>query len=151
MWIKTVSIQFQCLTYVIITIKHTSDWDWPRNRCLLYIIYKTNIVPTILIKHTSYQLEQHIDGLVQDCSIAITNALATLQSCTEPSMLSFSCAIHGHMKLWLIDWICMISFRQHCDFGSQASNIYETLVWFVWKPICVTCRCFFNQVTILIK
>ena len=30
----------------------------------------------------------HIDGLVQDCSNSIANALELLQSCTEPSMWS---------------------------------------------------------------
>ena len=30
-------------------------------------------------------LEQHIDGVVQDCSNSIPNALELLQSCTEPS------------------------------------------------------------------
>ena len=28
----------------------------------------------------------HIDGLVQDCSISIANALELLQSCTKPSI-----------------------------------------------------------------
>ena len=28
----------------------------------------------------------HIDGLVQDCSNSIANALELLQSCTKPSM-----------------------------------------------------------------
>ena len=29
----------------------------------------------------------YIDGLVQDCSIAIANTLEILQSCTQPSIL----------------------------------------------------------------
>ena len=31
-------------------------------------------------------LDQYGDGLVQDCSNSIANALELLQSCTEPSM-----------------------------------------------------------------
>ena len=31
-------------------------------------------------------LQLHINGLVQDCSISIANALEILQSCTEPSI-----------------------------------------------------------------
>ena len=30
----------------------------------------------------------HVDGLVQDCSNSIANALELLQSCTKPSMCS---------------------------------------------------------------
>ena len=30
---------------------------------------------------------EHVDGLVQDCSNSIANALELLQSCTKPSML----------------------------------------------------------------
>ena len=33
------------------------------------------------------QLKGYVDGLVQDCSNSITNALELLQSCTKPSML----------------------------------------------------------------
>ena len=30
--------------------------------------------------------ERHVDGLVQDCSNSIANAMELLQSCTKPSM-----------------------------------------------------------------
>ena len=30
--------------------------------------------------------EGYVDGLVQDCSISIANALEILQSCTKPSI-----------------------------------------------------------------
>ena len=33
-------------------------------------------------------LKDYIDGLVQDCSNSIANALELLQSCTEPSLCS---------------------------------------------------------------
>ena len=36
-------------------------------------------------KH-KYVAADYIDGLVQDCSISIANALAILQSCTKPSI-----------------------------------------------------------------
>ena len=31
-------------------------------------------------------MDQHMEGLVQDCSISIANALEILQSCIKPSM-----------------------------------------------------------------
>ena len=45
---------------------------------------------TILVSPTTNlrQSIDHVNGLVQDCSIFIANALKTLQSCTEPPMLS---------------------------------------------------------------
>ena len=33
-------------------------------------------------------LQGHVDGLVQNCSNSIANALELLQSCAKPSMLS---------------------------------------------------------------
>ena len=33
-------------------------------------------------------IEGHVDGLTQDCSNSIANALELLQSCTRPSMCS---------------------------------------------------------------
>ena len=34
-------------------------------------------------------MKYHFDGLVQDCSNSIANALELLQSCTKPSILPF--------------------------------------------------------------
>ena len=47
----------------------------------------------------------YFDGLVQDCSNAIVNALELLQSCTKPSIWTLSCKaslmnnIHGYYKM----------------------------------------------------
>ena len=38
----------------------------------------------MLIKET--KSPQHVDGLVQDCSISITNAVGIMKPCTKPSM-----------------------------------------------------------------
>ena len=37
----------------------------------------------------SWKHKDHVDGLVQDCSNSIANALELLQFCTEPSMLCY--------------------------------------------------------------
>ena len=47
-------------------------------------------ISIVTIKHSlklRYKIfEMHIDGLVQDCSISIANALEILQSCIKPSI-----------------------------------------------------------------
>ena len=49
-----------------------------------------------------------INGLVQNCSISIANALEILQSCTKPSL----CLLHNWMRVWTKyrTWVC---FRRH--------------------------------------
>ena len=39
--------------------------------------------------------QEYVDGLVQDCSNSIANALELLQSCAKPSMLSKPGKYHG--------------------------------------------------------
>ena len=43
-----------------------------------------------------YQLQDHVDGLEQNCSISIAIALEILQSCTKPSMWSENNCIWYH-------------------------------------------------------
>ena len=58
-------------------------------------IYKNSTIPV----KTSF----HFDGLVQDCSNYITNALELLQSYTNPSILLSTC--HGDNRLlWSTTW-----------------------------------------------
>ena len=43
----------------------------------------------------------YTDGLVQDCSNSIANALDLLQSCTKPSMvLTITVTSHAHHGVW---------------------------------------------------
>ena len=50
-----------------------------------------------------YNIALYINGLVQDCSISIANALEILQSCTKPSIdyvnLYFNGSVQGR-GLW---------------------------------------------------
>ena len=44
-----------------------------------------------------------IDGLVQDCSNSIANAMELLQSCTKPAVLSFFTILHwAHVADYLV-------------------------------------------------
>ena len=53
---------------------------------LCYFICK--LLKFVLIGSSSNINETYIDGLVQDCSNSIANALELLQSCTKPSIYS---------------------------------------------------------------
>ena len=64
--LPTITIWISRLQYIVMHILRTTKWS---------------SVPFSRI---------HIDGLAQDCSISISNALEILQSCTEPSI---ACAI----------------------------------------------------------
>ena len=44
--------------------------------------------------HTLANIYAYIDGLVQDCSNSIANALELLQSCNEPSIYIYESYIH---------------------------------------------------------
>ena len=50
------------------------------------------------IDMNTYSMEYtlHLDGLVQDCSISIVNALEILQSCTNPSIYTAHCINRNH-------------------------------------------------------
>ena len=50
------------------------------------------------------------DGLVQDCSISIANALEILQSCTKPSIWCNNIADH-HSTSW---WHSLVSTSKEC-------------------------------------
>ena len=68
-------------------------------------------------------IRQHFDGLVQDCSISITNALEILESCTKPSIYS----IRSH-KIF-----CPLK-SQHMKPNKMAA-ILQTTFWnaFSWR------------------
>ena len=51
-----------------------------------------------------------VNGLVQNCSISIVNALEILQSCTKPSKQSFKILINM-MRLWYGNVFCIIGLR----------------------------------------
>ena len=76
-----------------------------------------------LIYYRSLPSLNDTDGLVQDCSNFIANALGLLQSCTQPSILQTFCApMDASSELTTINLVC-----------KPKTNID--------KPACVTCPC----------
>ena len=61
------------LTYICVT-------QWVNTHCRGFLAHDE------LIHKASTKVRYNIDGLVQDCSISIANALEILQSCTKPSI-----------------------------------------------------------------
>ena len=57
---------------------------------------------------TQWRRVIRIDGLVQDCSNSIANALELLQSCTKPSMYAL---VNGKPLLEMISTYCHIDPR----------------------------------------
>ena len=54
-------------------------------RCQIKLYSNTGGTKTMEVSaFISVRYTQHIEGLVQDCSNSIANALEVLQSCTEP-------------------------------------------------------------------
>ena len=72
----------------ITNITNTNQWNknaWPERHetWKIFSIIFTNLQITVL----PFVKLEHLDGLVQDCSNSIANALELLQSCTKPSTL----------------------------------------------------------------
>ena len=66
---------------------------------------------------------RHVDGLMQDCSISIANALEILQSCTKPSIVVLSSLINQYLQFskqvsraWMsnytLQYACAIAMRE---------------------------------------
>ena len=82
---------------------------------------------------------RYVDGLVQDSSISIANAMEILKSCTKPSMY----ALHCQVSVWpwtrspLIIWASshmmwaplLRSMRLMCSHFQQLMVLSPTLVW----------------------
>ena len=58
----------------------------PVNLVLLRLNSMTGFVFTVLNESIRFIFPDHYDGLVQNCSNSIANALELLQSCTKPSI-----------------------------------------------------------------
>ena len=66
-------------------------------RCLPWVFSRHHLCYSRLnrveLRHRHHFVVPHIDGLVQDCSIAIANALEILQSCSKPSIYCSVCSM----------------------------------------------------------
>ena len=98
----------------------------------------------------------HINGLVQDCSISIANALEILQSCTKPSISKISfkfprgqwsysdmttvvgyqenTSTNGHQAVCPINFVIMISIlEKKCDFSCPFYVVFMELFCALWE------------------
>ena len=69
--------------------QHNLSGQWS-----LRLVNRVSITSDVL-----HNFQVYVEGLVQDCSNSIANALELLQSCTEPSMyfFQFSVALGYHI------------------------------------------------------
>ena len=82
----------------------------------------------------------HIDGLVQDCSISIANALEILQSCTEPSIFKRVGIICVYKKIRIFHY-CLQSKQMFnevksintCGCCGVCDNTFEITWHFEWE------------------
>ena len=107
-----------------------------------------DILTVLLIKLPSdecYWAPRHdyLEGLVQDCSISIANALEILQFCTKPSIwttvdpdLCLHMALLGHNKLSGMVWNCLTMTHQrlstrlqclHCLCNGDTAVLHKTM------------------------
>ena len=68
------------------------------------IVIATRTCITWIWHPRKYHLNNHIGGLLQDCSISIANALKIMQSCTKPST-------------YLLSWKCPGVFRSYACYN----------------------------------
>ena len=95
-----------------IVIKHYQllyRWIFTHAQCrfIQYIIFLQVLVGLFDLNFHSRTLQiymLHIDGLVQDCSISIANALEIQQSCTKLSILPYTKFLVGCYNLMVTGW-----------------------------------------------
>ena len=112
-----------------------------------YTIYiwgvETSFMDTIQVKHTwntntqsgndehlcrywDSQLWEHLNGLVQDCSISSVLTMETLQSFTKPSILSLYWEfLHWEDNLFILKWPSVSCMMQHVRRKSNLSSMYK--------------------------
>ena len=114
----------------IISYRNISKIDYQCNLVLNGEINSVSFIPIYLIR---FRISPYIDGLVQDCSNAIANALELLQSCTKPSKATFRYQLECKASRYqesLFDDINMIYISQIVNCGApiylhHIVNIYH--------------------------
>ena len=99
-------------------------WEIKQNifSCFLKYIFQVNICCKMVVSRPRY----YINGLVQDCSISIANALEILQPCTKPSRY---CVQLQESEIWHAIW-WSIYMRSKPFFCHTISRNIITLVQF---------------------
>ena len=83
---------------------------------------------------------KHINGLVQDCSNSIANALELLQSCTKPSIYRlYHSPVHTHHPKKSTHGLCFVVFccgKVLVYFTHIVQVCYTCIGAIIWLPQC---------------
>ena len=78
----------------------------------------------------------HFDGLVQDCSISIANALQILQSCTKPPMSALLCPCHWRLPraaaIKPSSQVCRTPLSSHAINGTTGYDAFREMLRYGW-------------------
>ena len=104
-------------------------------------------LPTFFRNFTFFNID-YIDGLVQNCSLSIANALEILHSCTKPSIFDLEdnvAQIHlpgwQFYLPWLSDWLNLTAFLGTADSEVHMVHIsHEQLIWTIWTLLSAVPR-----------
>ena len=99
------SINIKALSYIFdstgFLIPYIVVYVWnPDDQCHLLLKEGHQLYDIIVIVKWQYAMKKHIEGLVQNCSNSIANALELLQSCTKSLAWSINHLMsYTHMSL----------------------------------------------------
>ena len=104
-------------------------------------------LPTFFRNFTFFNID-YIDGLVQNCSFSIANALEILHSCTKPSIFDLEdnvAQIHlpgwQFYLHWLSEWVNLTAFLGTADSEVHIVHIsHEQLIWNIWTSLSAVPR-----------
>ena len=104
-------------------------------------------LPTFFRNFTFFNID-YIDGLVQNCSLSIANALEILHSCTKPSIFDLKdnvAQIHlpgwQFYLPWLSEWLNLTAFLGTADSEVHIVHIsQEQLIWTIWTSLSAVPR-----------
>ena len=109
---KCTSLKESCYILIQILLKIVCKSSIDSMSALVHIITQCQTgsrpLPKPLLNHWVFM---HIDGLLQDCSNSIANALELLQSCTNPSI-----CITSLDQNWHDHRVCIASFSAYSYF-----------------------------------
>ena len=99
-----------------------------KSELILHKSDKLNRWEAIIWTNVEQDLQHHIDGLVQDCSISSAKALEILQSCTKPC---YGITIPQWVKYLQQSFLPSPPPKKKKKKKKHHEAVYE-LTWFMW-------------------